>query len=199
MEVSTEEKCTEKAICEPEEFDYKIEIATQTLERNIGFVTNCDNKASIMLAAVGVLLTIILTNEGLKEISNIIDSCINAKTFCSFLHLICFVLAAFIMAVGTYNLGSVLVAKTSEEANGLDEVHSRIFFTGVRKNKDFNSYRSKFYSMEQKELLDELIAQIYINADIATQKYTKYNLGLKCTLIGFLIFIIVFLIGIYLY
>lgn len=199
MAVSTEEKNAVNTVCTLENLEYKVEIATQTLERNIGFVTNCDNKASIMLTAIGVLLTIFLTNDGLKEIYDIIESCINATTVCSVLYLICFVVSVFIMAVGIFNLGSVLVAKTSEKADGLEGVDSRIFFYGIRKNRDFNSYRSKFYSMEQKELLDELIAQIYINADIATQKYEKYNLGLKRTFIGFVIFIIVFLIGICLY
>lgn len=199
MAVSTEEKNAVNIACNPEDLQYKVEIATQTLERNIGFVTNCDNKASIMLTAIGVFLTILLTNDGLKKIFGIIESCIKAKTFCGVLYLICFVVAAFIMALGIFNLGSVLVAKTSEKANGLEGVDSRIFFSGIRKNRDFNSYRSKFYSMDQKELLDELIAQIYINSDIATQKYEKYNLGLIRTFIGFVTFIIVFLIGIYLY
>ncbi|MPN08926.1 hypothetical protein SDC9_156214 [bioreactor metagenome] len=199
MAVSTEEKKPVITVCNPGDLEYKIEIATKTLERNIGFVTNCDNKASIMLTAIGVLLTILLTNDGLKEIYGIIESCINAKTFCCVLYLICFVVSVFIMAVGIFNLGSVLLAKTLEKADGLEAMDSRIFFYGIRKNRDFNSYRSKFYSMEQKELLDELIAQIFINADIATQKYEKYNLGLKRTLIGFFMFIIVFLIGIYLY
>lgn len=35
----------------------QIEIATQALERNLGFISNCDNKASIILTAVGVLIT----------------------------------------------------------------------------------------------------------------------------------------------
>ena len=199
MPVSTEEKKTKNTVCEPEELDYKIEIATQTLDRNIGFVTNCDNKTSIILTAVGVLLTIILTNEGINKAFYIIKSCIGAKTFCSIFYLLCFAGSIFIMALGMFKLGSVLMAKTSEDAVGRKDATSRIFFSGIRKSGDCKTYRSRFYSMNREELLNELIEQIYINADIATQKYEKYNLGIKCTIIGFVLFVAILLIGIYLY
>ena len=82
MTATTEEKSKNSPELNEEDLEYKIEIATQTLDRNIGFVTNCDNKTSIVLAAFGVLLAIILTNEGSNEIFNIMKACImcnNAK------------------------------------------------------------------------------------------------------------------------
>lgn len=199
MVVSAKESSAGDIVFDPEELRYKIEIATQTLERNIGFVNNCDNKASIMLSVIGVLLTIFLTNDGLKKLLSIIESCIKAKMLWDFIYLICFVVSVFITALGIFNLGSVLVAKTTEKAKGLEEMDSRIFFTGIRKNREFLDYQNKFYLMDNKELLDEIIAQIYINADIAVQKYRKYNIGLKRTLIGFVASAIAFLIGFYLY
>ena len=62
-----------------EEIEYKIEKATETLERNIGFISNCDNKTSIVLTALGVLLTIILTNDGLNAIFSIVRSCTDIR------------------------------------------------------------------------------------------------------------------------
>lgn len=177
----------------------KIEIATQILERNIGFITNCDNKTSIVLTAIGVLLTIILTNDGLIKIFQIINACILHKHFCDLLFLLVFLGSIAIMAFGMYKLGSVLIAKTSEQANGITEMNSKIFFSGIKKHSDYQNYRSKFYLMNEIDLLDELIAQIYINADIASTKYSKYNSGFKFTVIGFVIFIIMLLIGIYIY
>lgn len=184
-----------------EKIDYedKIEIATQTLERNIGFVTNCDNKTSIVLALIGVCLTIILTNDGLNAIDNIIKTCIETKTFCSIMYLLFLVGAIMVMVLGIFSLCAALIAKTSEEAKGLTITKSRIFFTGISKHENFESYKEKFYKMSEQELLDELIAQIYINADIASQKYKKYNLGFKLVTVGFCLFVAILLIGIYLY
>ena len=182
-----------------EDLEYKIEIATQTLDRNIGFVTNCDNKTSIVLAAFGVLLAIILTNEGLNEIFNIVKACIATKAFCSILYLICFAGAIFSMVLGMFNLGSVLVAKTSEESIGRKDENSRIFFAGIRKNGDFNTYHQKFCAMSKEDILNDLIEQIYINADIASIKYATYNRGLRRTIVGFIFFVVLLLIGIYIY
>ena len=182
-----------------EELEYKIEIATQTLDRNIGFVTNCDNKTSIVLATFGVLLAIILTNEGLSKIYSILKACIEMKTFCSVIYLISFAGVLFVVALGMFNLGSVLVAKTSEKAIGRHDENSRIFFAGIRKSGSYNTYNQRFYSMSKEDLLNDLIEQIYINADIASTKYARYNLGLKRTIIGFVLFVALLLIGIYIY
>lgn len=189
----------EKATINDKELKYKIEIATQTLDRNIGFVTNCDNKTSIVLATFGVLIAIILTNEGLNNILNIVKSCVKVKNFCNIFYLICFSGAILTILLGFINLGSVLVAKTSEDAAGKNNTNSRIFFSGIKKIGDCQSYRYSFYTMSNEDLLNDLILQIYINADIATTKYNRYNRGLRFIVIGFIIFIALLLIGIYIY
>ncbi len=199
MSAITEEKENNKVLSVAEDIEYKIEIATQTLDRNIGFVTNCDNKTSIALATFGVLLAIILTNEGLNEIFNIVKVCIATKTFCSILYLLCFAGAIFFMVLGMFNLGSVLVAKTSEEAIGRKDENSRIFFVGIRKNGAYNAYYQKFCAMSKEDILSDLIEQIYINADIASIKYATYNRGLRRTIEGFVFFVVFLLIGIYIY
>lgn len=181
------------------DYEDKIEIATQTLERNITFVTNCDNKTSIVLAIIGVFLTIILTNEGLNTIYEIIRTCVKMRTFCSIMYLFVLGIAIVVMLLGICNLCIVLIAKISETAEGLTLTNSRIFFTGINKHGNYEVYRAKFYEMTEQELLDELIAQIYINSDIASKKYNKYNNGVKWTIIGFGLFVVILLIGVYLY
>ena len=199
MTVETGEKTKTDTRPDKEELNYKIEIATQTLDRNISFVANCDNKTSIVLASFGVLLAIILTNEGLNEILNIVKTCIATKTICNILYLLCLAGATFVMVFGLFNLGSVLAANTTEEAIGKKDESSHIFFAGIRKNGDYETYNQKFLAMDRESLLNDLTEQIYINADIASIKYASYNRGLRCTAIGFLFFIALLLIGIYKY
>ena len=199
MTIKTDEKVKAETTLSKEELECKIEIATQTLDRNIDFITNCDNKTSIVLAAFGVLLTIILTNEGLNKILNIVKTCIETKTFCNIFYLLCLTSTFFIMMLGMFNLGSVLVARTSEEAIGRKDETSRIFFIGIRKNGDYYTYNQKFRTMSKEDLLNDLIEQIYINADIASIKYATYNRGLRRTIIGFTLFVVLLLIGIYIY
>lgn len=199
MKVTKDDNSTKGTELSTEDIEYKIDIATQTLERNIGFVTNCDNKTSIVLATFGVLITIILTNEGLNAIFNIIRTCFETKSFCNIFYLICFTTAIFIMAVGFYNLGSVLFARTTEESIGRKDENSCIFFMGIRKIGNCKTYNQIFFEMNKEELLNDLIEQIYINADIAAVKYAKYNRGLKFTMVEFILFVIFLFIGIYIY
>ena len=103
------------------------------------------------------------------------------------------------MSFGMYKLYCVLIAKTDEKAQGLECEGSSIFFSGIRKNCDFIQYKTKFLKLDKEELLNELMIQIYINADIATKKYEKYNEGLRLTIIGFVLFVLILIIGIYVY
>lgn len=178
---------------------FKIDIATQTLERNIGFITSCDNKTSIVLASIGVLLTIILTNDGLKKIYSIIKTCVKQSTADCILYLAFLLIAVGVMVYGMFCLVSVLIAKTSEKANGCANADSHIFFTGIKKCSNQQSFHNGFIALSEQELLKELTAQIYINADIASIKYEKYNKGLVYSVIGFVLFVIVLLVGVYLY
>lgn len=199
MTPMTEERGVTESMSNQEDLEYKIEVATQTLDRNITFVQNCDNKTSIVLAAFGVLLTIILTNEGMNKIFDIIKTCIQIKTFCNIFYLVCFAVAIFVMLWGMFNLGSVLIARTSKEAVGRTNENSRIFFAGIKKSGDYRTYHQRFCAMSKEDLLNDLIKEIYINADIASIKYATYNLGLKRTSIGFIVFVVLLLVGIYIY
>ena len=168
--------------------DYQIEITTQTLERNLGFISNCDNKASIILTAVGVLLTIILTSEGLASIKDILKKSLSQITFLNFIYMFVFFSSVIILLSGILFLISVLIARSGiSETKG--SKNSLIFFGGINSFNKITNYEKAIKKMDKKDLLDDLISQIYINSKIATKKYRRYNLGLKFTVIGFFLFI----------
>lgn len=196
---NAQEVNTVKNMDEQLDVENKIEVATQTLERNIGFVTNCDNKASIVLTIVGVLLTIILTNDGLKEIFRIVNHCIESNTTGSKVYLLCLIIATGVLIFGISKLGNVLIAKVSEKECGIEHRNSKIFFGDIQKNENCESYKKEFCIMKNTDLLDDLIEQIYINAQIANLKYTGFNKGFRVTLIGFALFVLTLIVGIYLY
>lgn len=177
----------------------KIERATQTLDRTIGFINTCDNKTSIVLTAIGVLLTIILTNDGFDTILRIMQKCFEKKAFCDIFYFCGFTISLVIMLLGLYDLGSVLIGRTNPKTAGLDLYSSNIFFLGISKKVCFDTYNKSFQKMNSQEFLEELIAEIYINAKIANLKYAKYNKGLKKTVIGFGAFVCLLLVGIVIY
>lgn len=199
MTIKTNEKIKTETKLSKEELEFKLEIATQTLDRNINFIANCDNKTSIVLATFLGAFAIILTNEGANKILNIVKTCLETKTFCNILYLLCLISAFFVMMLGVFILGNILIAKTSEEAIGRKAENSRIFFAGIRKSGNYNTYNQRFRTMNKEDLLNDLIEQIYINADIASNKYATYNRGVRCIIIGFTLFVFFIFIGIYIY
>ena len=182
------------------DINYQIEISTQTLERNLGFISNCDNKASIILTAVGVLLTIILTNEGINNIKKILEKCIFQMTFWDFVYTFVFFSSGIILILGILLLISVLIARSGiGKKKETKKKKSLIFFGDINSYNTIADYNKEIKKTNKKEMLDDLISQIYINSKIATKKYRKFNLGLKLTVIGFFLFIGVLLFGHYIY
>ena len=179
----------------------RIEYATHTLERNIGFINMCDTKASIVLATIGVLITIFFSSEILNKISSIVSIAYKEKNFCSTLFLILFFISIFILMIGFKNLISVLIGRVnniSSEFKGV-KYGSKIFFTDIVDSHKITTYKKDFLKMTNEDYLDELINQIYLNSKIASIKYQKYNIGLNCILSGFLSFTVLVLIGIFVY
>lgn len=180
--------------------DKQIEISTQTLERNLGFISNCDNKASIILTAAGVLLTIVLTNEGLTSIKEILKKCLCQFNIENCVYAFVFFSSFILLIIGILLLISVLIARSGVgKTKDINQKKSLIFFGDINITSSVSGYKKEFKKMNAKDLLDDLISQIYINSKIATKKYSRYNLGLKFTVIGFFLFIGVILSGHYIY
>lgn len=178
----------------------KIDYATKTLERNIGFINSCDTKTSIVLAIFGVLLTIIFTSDVSTEIIHIINTAYSTKCCCGVLYLILISASIIVLLIGLKNLICVLIGRIDVKGNNSSyKYDSRIFFSGITKYEDDRKYRNNFSKMTEKEYFDEITNQIFINAKIADVKYQKYNWGLKCLVCGFLTFVVVILIGIFAY
>lgn len=177
----------------------KIDYATKTLERNIGFINSCDTKTSIVLAIFGVLLTIIFTSDVSTEILYIINAAYSTRCCCGVLYLILISASIIVLLIGLKNLIYVLVGRIDVKDNSNLKYDSRIFFSGITKYEDATKYRNNFSKMTEIEYFNEITSQIFINAKIADVKYQKYNLGLKYLVCGFLTFVVLVLIGTFTY
>ena len=168
--------------------------ALDILDRTIDFIRNCDNKASIFLGIFGVILTIVLTTEGLNDLMSIIQASIEQKTFCNALYLLMISGSIITTIIGLSQIIRVLgvqVDFSSEE--GLDG-DSKIFFEHISKNK-YLCYKKKLLDTTKDEFFNDIASQIYINSCICRDKYRHYKCGLRWTLIGFCGFIVLWVIG----
>jgi len=169
--------------------------AIDILDRTIDFVRNCDNKASIFLGAFGVILTIVLTTDGVDNLASIFNSAIAQLSFCNILFLVLMLCAVVAVVVGLSQIIRVLGVKVEslkEEGIACD---SKIFFEGIKKNTNYLTYKAKLFNMSDEEFLNDIASQIYINSCICSDKYKNYKCGLKWSLIGFIAFIVLWIIG----
>ena len=168
-----------------EENFFTIEIAQDTLDRIIGFINTCDTKVSIILAIFGIIITIIFTGNinVIENLKNIINDSKNIKYFPIFLLLISIVIFLY----GLIMLFMALYANI--KASGEKSI---IYFKDISLSEDYEAYKQKIKNMNSENFLDDIIKQIYKNSMICSKKYERYNLGIKCSMFGFILFIIVY-------
>ena len=70
------------------DIEEQIEEAKASLDRINGWINSCDSKAGTVLALIGVLLTIIFTNDGMAEMYNVLQYIIPPTNFCTYIYYI---------------------------------------------------------------------------------------------------------------
>ena len=167
----------------------KMEMSEKILDRIIGFINSCDSKASIVLALIGVLLTVICI-----EVPNHVIAAKDVDSFqlnCLFvIYIICVVLCFISLAVSIAFLISVLYGRIS----GLKK--SNIFFGDISIIR-MEEYKKRIDKMNNQGYEDDLIEQVYINSQICTRKYKRYNTSLIFLVIGLFLFMVAILFEIF--
>lgn len=179
---------------------FKKEDALATLDRIIGFINNCDNKTSIILGIHGVMITILLSSEGISELKNIIDSAIINCTGFSTMYIMLLVIAFAVFGYGIFKLVMVLFANTNCGDGQVElECDSKIFFGSIGKNSKYNLYKEKLLTLTEEDYMNDIISQIYINSIICNKKFDNYKAGMKASIIGFLSVVFIWGIGVVIY
>lgn len=174
----------------------------EQMERNLDrinmWIGNCDQKASFLLAFVGVAATIFITSDVVGTIKQtIVDPFIaywsnNEGSFC-FLRLliaVCLVAGLAFILMALYNLLNCLMAKTDYskfKQPGMKE-KSRLFYGHIA------SMSYSEFCQEDSDFLKDLQSQTYTNACICDSKFIHYNRGLKQFFIAIPFLIVAFLL-----
>jgi hypothetical protein len=172
----------------------KAEELNVILDRTIGFVENCDTKASIVLALFGVILTVICASNITNSIVNIADKVKENINGGGCLYILCVMVAVLLVTISIIELLLVIGAKIDK--TGLD---SKIYFKDISENVNCCTYGNKIKELSEDSYIDDIITQIYINAQICTKKYERYNVAIKFGAVGTIMFAILYFIGIFIY
>lgn len=168
-----------------EERGYKnIESLELSLDRINAWISNCDQKAGILLATIGVMITVLFTTDFVDGIKNDIVSPFfdylkfpRAYEFSLFRCLFfCFLFLVVIACVKTsfYSLKTISATTDSKSINGDNPSlvsKSYLFFQTIA---DMNYAEFKEFGGDEK-YQDDLTSQIYINSKICAAKFAQYK------------------------
>jgi hypothetical protein len=169
--------------------------AIDILDRTIGFVRNCDNKVAVFLGIFGIILTITITTGGINNLALIVNSAIADMSFYNVFYLPLMIGAILTLFFGLFRIIKVLDVQVDFSENAGLDMDSKIFFKYISKNNNYIAYKTKLLNMTNEEFINDISSQIYINACICNEKYRNYKCGLKMSLSGFSLFVVLWIIG----
>lgn len=166
----------------------------ENLDRVNMWIGNCDQKASFLLALVGIVLTVVCTSDAISGIKTILIRPFMSYwregmgTFCLLRTIIAILLIAGFVCViiSIVYLLLCLRAKTeydSMKKQGMEE-KSLLFYGSVAKM----SYSD--YCEAENDRINDLRTQVYINSVICDKKFENYKNALRLVLwaLPFLVF-----------
>lgn len=166
----------------------------QNLERVNSWINNVDTKISYMLAFIGIIATIIFTNDNvIKTIKVYIDNVLNftLKDIANLLSFLLLILTGAMVLCISRSIYHLLKASTATiKSNNKSQEDSLLFFGSISKNQSFEEFKEKVENSDEDKIEDDILMQIYNNSVICNKKFENYNkaiLDIKKALIILLI------------
>ena len=173
--------------------------ADDTYEQVSLWINNCDSKASILFALVGVILSITFTSDyilsgigGLaKDVENLTKGEGNSCACASFFILVILGLSIGFFIDSIRNLLLVLYARL-DDSRDLDNP-SICFYRSIGE-KSYAEYKSLVESISDEGLIEDKLRQVYDCSKICTRKFTFYNDGIASIKVGLIFFAFFFIL-----
>ena len=178
------------------------EHADRTYEQISGWINNCDSKASILLALIGVFLTIVFTSDFIsqgilgqvKDVVGLFQHS-SSTSICGNIFLIVFVgFSVFYFIKSIKNLLLVLIARIDDSR---DKENPSISFYRSIGAKEYDQYKQLVENFTEDQLIEDKLRQVHDCSKICSDKFKYYNKGIeamKSALIFFAIYFLLFLL-----
>lgn len=162
------------------------EYADKTYEQVSGWINNCDSKASIMIALIGVFLSIVFTSdyllegitEELKVIIGLFSGNSSCRTWGSVILIILLGVSAFYFIKALRSLFVVLYARLDDSRK--EENPSVSFYKSIGEHS-YREYKQLVINIPEKKLTEDKLRQVHDCSKICTQKFLNYNKGVSAS------------------
>lgn len=168
-----------------EDISYKTDYALKVLERTDAWINNCDNKMSVLLGTIGIILTILLTTESISKACGFVMRLFEEVNLHKALFLMALFIVLFFYIITAFHVINTVFARTDSNRYFQKKMSekSNVFFGSVSK-MSYAEYMKHFVHETTEERLNDILSQIYINSVIASEKYKNYNRSLKWTVMS---------------
>lgn len=168
--------------------DYKsIESLELSLDRVNSWISNCDQKAGLLLATIGIILAILFATDFVDVVkSRIIEPfmlCLKEPTHYKFCCSRFFFSISLLFSILTCMISSIYALRTISADLKTKEISkvnpsllsdSYLFFQTIS-SKSYEDF-SEFEGVEYQK---DLLSQIYINSSICSKKFGFYKVALR--------------------
>lgn len=167
---------------------YSKEDAYRVLELTNYWIGNVDTKASLGLAFIVALLSIVFYNAGTSPVAfqNFITAIKEQMLSC------CTIISGLLVAslYSTCLVSIVLFFLAIRGRIKTTVAKKSMFYFGTISTLSLNDYKAKTMDMNNKELTKDILEQVHINSCICTAKFKFYNKGLWLLLSSVILFFI---------
>ena len=157
------------------------------------WIFNCDTKVSIMLATLGIFITILFSSDVGVFMARTIKASLSNITVCNLIYLFFLIIGMCLLVIGICKFIKVLIPTIN-----LDHP-SVMFFGSVASFQTFDIYREAVNSCTSDKLDDDLMHQIYAASLICNQKFKNYKQGIMLSFLGIGIILFWMLLGFLVY
>jgi hypothetical protein len=157
----------------------------------------CDDKASILLAIFGAVVTAIIM-MGASQISELMSSLTEQSGIGSSAIKTAIIISAAVVGLGLASLIYTVdpVTKTLFKKGKKDEEGSEsiLYFKGVVKD-DCKGFKERYAGYDSERYLSDILEEVHITSEVCVTKYKSLKLGLRLSAVGIGAFALLILIG----
>lgn len=152
------------------------------IQENVMFwIENCDNKTSVILGVVGIILTIFITSDSISKLVINIEESINNMNWINLIYLITVALTILLLGISMTFFVKVLISNIDTKTIDKKDIktNSLLHFSSINEIESNDEYIKKIKATNEDNYLKDLTSQIMIRSHITTIKFKNYNRGVK--------------------
>ena len=177
----------------------KKEYADLTYDRVSSWINNCDSKASILLALVGVILSIAFTSDYIlggigEQVKQVIAFLKCKETICILGSLVLLIILGFSIGFLISSIRKLLLVLYARLDDSSDKDNPSVSYYRSIAAKSFDEYKTLVGEIGDEAFIEDKLHQVYDCSKICTRKFLLYNEGIKHMKRGLVLFAVYMLL-----